>query len=86
MAASGGKPTMLSLTDAISSIKRLRQIGVLPQRDLDILGYGLVAEQRAVLEQHAPADLHPDQLVAVDVGHILAQHFDPASSSAAAVR
>ena len=49
------------------------------QRDLDILGYGLVAEQCAVLEQHAPADLHPDQRIAVDVGHVLAQHFDGAS-------
>jgi hypothetical protein len=51
-----------------------------PQRDLDILSDCLVAEQCTVLEQHAPSDLHPDQRVAVDVGHILAEHFDPATS------
>ena len=53
--ASAGRPTSAILRPRSSSHQRCRQSRVLAQRHLDVLGHGQRAEQRAVLEQHAPA-------------------------------
>ena len=46
---------MASFISAISSIRSWLMLGIFAQRHLDILRHGLGGEQRAFLEQHAPA-------------------------------
>ena len=59
--------------------QRLRHRTVLAQRHLDVLHDGQRAEQRAVLEQHAPALFERAQLGLVGVQHVAPQHLDAAA-------
>ena len=53
------------------------ELGVeLLERDLDVLGHGQRREQRAALEQHAPAAAHRRFLVGLGADGVLAEHSD----------
>ncbi len=58
--------------------QRLRQSHPLLEGNRDILGHGERAEQRAVLEHHAPAPDDPLERVGARPGDILAEHLDRA--------
>ena len=53
-AASGGRPTSRSSASPVRAQRR-RDVEVLAHRRLDVLPHGEAREQRALLEQHAPA-------------------------------
>jgi hypothetical protein len=45
---------------------------------LDVLRYGLIAEQCAILEQNAPPDLQPYEFTTAEAGYVLPQHLNTA--------
>jgi hypothetical protein len=58
----------------------LGQVGVLAQRERDVLEHRQVGEQRPELEQHADLAAQRVEPVAVEVGHRLAGDHDAARS------
>ena len=55
-----------------------RQVEIFADRELHVLQHRERGEQRALLEQHAPAPLDRTPLVVVDGAEIGAEHFDAA--------
>src|SRR5207249_2812793 len=56
----------------------LRDIEIFPHRELDVLPHGERGEQRALLEENAPAPLDAAPLCGVRRIEIDAEHFDAA--------
>ena len=61
------KPTAFSLVDHERADQRLGEVGVLAQRERDVLEHVHVREQRAILEQHPHALAQREHLRAVSV-------------------
>ena len=59
------RPTAFSFIRTMSRIIVSSQIGVLAQRERDVLEHRQIGEQRAELEQHAEAPAQPEQLLAI---------------------
>ena len=57
-----------------------RQIGMLTQRERDILEHRQVGEQRPELEQHPELASHLEEPVAIQIGHRLVGHQDAAGA------
>ena len=76
---SGARPVMRELPGGDLVDQRVVQVGVLAQRQADVLLHRQRAEQAAVLEHHAPAPAQRERLRrASSVGQVDAEHADRA--------
>ena len=75
---SGGSPTSAILSAQIPSRSIGRQVELFAQRHRDVLRHRQRAEQRAVLEQHAPAGVEPPPFRLAKPENVLAEDLDRA--------